>query len=215
MTHDPQPPPAANRSAQAYQAISQMIRQQKLRAGERVVEAKLAEMLGVSRTPMREALQRLEGEGMVVKTAHRSYAVRQVDLAEYLHSLRVREALEPEAAALAVGRIDPERMVAVGREIEALQRAAAYHTDDHWRSDDNLHELFLVACGNPVMARIIRGLRAATRLFEATRLADRLGADNSEHLEILAALKAEDAKRVRRALQTHLRSLHRFALDHV
>jgi len=78
--------------------------EERLRADDAIVEARLAETLGVSRTPLREALQRLEGEGMVVKTG-RSYMVRRVDLGEYLKSLKVRQVMEPEAAALAVGHV--------------------------------------------------------------------------------------------------------------
>ena len=204
-----------NLSSQAYRAVSDLIRSRRLRGGEIIVEAKLAEMLGTSRTPLREALQRLEGEGLIVKNATRSFVVRHVDLSEYLQSLKVRELLEGEAAALAVGHIDPAAMQAVRREIEELATASAYHTDAHWRSDDNLHELFATACGNPVMAQTIRSLRVTTRLFEIARLADRVGPDTEEHLEILAAFEATDARHARRAVHAHLRSLSRHALQSV
>lgn len=192
-----------------------MIRSRRLRGGEIIVEAKLAEVLGTSRTPLREALQRLEGEGLIVKNATRSFVVRHVDLAEYLQSLKVRELLESEAAALATGHIKPEAMQMVRREIEELASATTYHTDAHWRSDDNLHGLFASACGNPVMAQMIRSLRVTTRLFEIARLADRVGPDNVEHLQILGALEANEARSARRAVQVHLRSLYRDAVQSV
>ncbi len=62
-----------------------MIRDRRLKGGESIIEARLADTLGISRTPLREALQRLEGEGLVRKVANRSYIVRHVDLSEYLH----------------------------------------------------------------------------------------------------------------------------------
>ncbi len=207
-----QPQPDHYLSSQAYRAVSELIRSRRLRGGEIIVESKLAEVLGISRTPLREALQRLEGEGLIVKNASRSFAVRHVDLSEYLHSLKVRELLEAEAAALAVGRIGNDAMKAVRREIGELTAAATYHTDAHWRSDDNLHDLFASACGNPVMANMIRSLRVTTRLFEIARLADRVGPDSEEHMEILDALEAGDARRARRAVQAHVRSLTRHAL---
>ena len=58
---------APNLSARAYAALSDMIRRHKLKGGDIVLESRIAESLGVSRTPLREALQRLEGEGLVVK----------------------------------------------------------------------------------------------------------------------------------------------------
>ncbi len=206
-------PGALNLSNQAHDAISEMIRRRRLRGGEVIVEARLAEHLSISRTPLREALQRLEGEGLVVKGTGRSFIVRHVDLGEYLQSLKVREILEGEAAVLAAGHIPKAAIAAVGSEIETLRAATPYHTDDHWRSDDNLHRLFADHCGNEVLSRLIEGLRVATRLFEIARLADRLEADSAEHLQILEALAAEDGKAARKAVQAHIRSLMKFALE--
>jgi DNA-binding GntR family transcriptional regulator len=201
-----------NLSNLAYNSLSELIRTRRLKGGVPIIEAKLAEGLGLSRTPLREALQRLEGEGLVVKTANRSFMVRAVDLAEYLQSLRVREILEAEAAVLALGRVPPGRINAARREIAELMAATSYHTDAHWRSDDRVHTLYAEACGNAVLAQMIASLRVTTRLFEIARLADRLGPDSREHRDILDAIEAGDARRTRRAVQAHLRSLTRFAV---
>lgn len=201
-----------NLSSLAYAALSRMIHGHGLRGGEVILEAKLAEQLKISRTPLREALQRLEGEGLVLKNASRSYVVRGVDLAEYLQSLKVREILEPEAAVLATGRIAPSALAQVRAKIAALNAEPSYVREAHWRSDASLHNLFIDACGNQVMMQMIRGLRATTHLFEVARLQDRLIPDNTEHILILDALEAEDARAVRKAVQNHIRSLHRFAL---
>lgn len=204
-----------NLSNLAYRAVSEMIRGRRLKGGELIVEAKLAEILGISRTPLREALQRLEGEGLVVKAANRSFMVRNVDLGEYLQSLKVREILEGEAAFLAAGRLSQSKLRVVHTEIEELMAATSYHTDAHWRSDDTVHGLYIDGCGNAVMGQMIRSLRVTTRLFEIARLADRVGPDSIEHLDIVEALAAEDAKRARKAAQAHIRSLSKFALDNI
>jgi DNA-binding GntR family transcriptional regulator len=201
-----------NLSGLAHRAVSDMIRDRRLRGGEQIIEARLADILGISRTPLREALQRLEGEGLVRKAANRSFIVRSVDLAEYLHSLRVRELLESDAAAQAVGHVPGERMAAVRHEITTLLAATAYHKDAHWKSDDSLHGLYIDHCGNPVMADFIRGLRVTTRLFEIAKLKDRLDPDSAEHLAILEALEAGDRRAVRHAVQFHLKSLRDFTL---
>ena len=112
----------ASLSNRAYTAISEMIHSRRLRGGEVIIETRLAELLGVSRTPLREALQRLEGEGLVTKHANRSFMVRQVDLSEYLQSLKVREILEAEALINAFGRIDETELRAAQEEIEELAR---------------------------------------------------------------------------------------------
>ena len=176
-----------------------------------LVEARLADALGISRTPLREALQRLEGEGWLRKTANRSFQVREVDLREYLQSVKVREMLEPEAAMLAAGAISAERLHAIRHSVTELGNPEQ-HTDAHWRSDDEVHGVYLDACGNPVLADTIRLLRNATRLFEITRLSDRVAADAREHLVIVDALASEDRRQIRRAVQAHLKSLVRFSL---
>lgn len=196
-----------------YTSVTAMIRRRQLRGGHSIVEAKLAAQLGVSRTPLREGLQRLEGEGLVVKGGGRSFVVRHVDLGEYLQSLKVREILEPEAAEAACGHIPEDEIAAVRREIAGLQTGSrSVHTDAHWQSDDALHELFARNSGNDVLAQMIRRLRVTTRLFEIARLQDRVAPDLREHAQILDALERRDGKAARKAAQAHIRSLQRFAL---
>lgn len=201
-----------NLSSLAHRAISDMIRDRRLKGGEAIVEARLADAMGISRTPLREALQRLEGEGLVRKIANRSYIIRHVDLGEYLHSLKVREVLESEAAALAVGAIPAEAIAAVRQEIKALLKATKYSMSAHWQADDNLHGLAIDHCGNPVMAEMILSLRVTMRLYEIAKLQDRLVPDQTEHLAILDALECGNRRGVRAAVEQHCRSLREFAL---
>ncbi|MEM9811843.1 MAG: GntR family transcriptional regulator, partial [Pseudomonadota bacterium] len=102
------PRTAPTLSEKAYRALSRMIQQRDLPSGTPILEVQLADYLGISRTPLRQALQRLESEGLLRKLESRSYVVRQVELKEYLQSLKVREILEAEAAALAIGRVDKD-----------------------------------------------------------------------------------------------------------
>ncbi len=157
-------------------------------------------------------MQRLEGEGLLLKAANRSYSVRKVDLGEYLQSLRVREVLEAEAAAQAAGRVPPAAIAPVRAAVLALERLDPYDTHAHWACDDQVHNLFIDACGNAVMAQILRNLRITTRLFEIAALADRLGPDSREHLAILDALQAADPEAARAATAAHARSLFDFAI---
>jgi DNA-binding GntR family transcriptional regulator len=204
---------AQSLAAKAYEAIADLIRRRKLKGGEVIVETRLAALLNVSRTPLREALLRLEGEGLVVRGSGRSLIVRYVDLKEYLQSLRVRELVEPEAAGLACGRVPLADIQRVRGEIKGLMNLQPYDVEAHWRSDGNLHELFISACGNEVLIRIIRQLRITTHLFEIARLSDRLGPDSTEHLAILEALERADPRTARKAAQAHIKSLYRFALE--
>lgn len=199
-------------SEKAYLALSRMIQERALPVGRPIVEARLAEQLGVSRTPLRQALQRLEGEGLLRKLESRSYVVRRVELREYLHSLKVREILEAEAADLAIGRVDPGDIARIRAYVAEVQNRVPYDMLAHWRSDDQVHNLYIRACGNQVLQDILQSLRTTTKLFEIERLSERLKPDSSQHEEILGALEAANAAEARAAVKRHMQSLAEFAI---
>lgn len=192
---------------QAHDTITHMIMNHTLRGGDVIVEARLAADLGISRTPLREALQRLEGEGLLTKHDSRNFMVRRVDMREYLQSLKLRLLIETDAAATAALAIPQARLDAMRGELEALQSETSCHTEAHWLSDDRLHSMILEYCGNDVAARVIGQLRATTRLFEVEALSSRLGHDCTEHLRIVAALEARSPERAHDEMKRHLQSL--------
>jgi DNA-binding GntR family transcriptional regulator len=200
-------------SEQAYIALSRMIQERELPGGQAIVEAQLAHMLGVSRTPLRQALQRLESEGLLQKLESRSYVVRRVELKEYLQSLKVRELLEAEAVELAINRIDPAAIARARLHVREVRDRVPYNILAHWQSDDEVHGLFIDACTNSVIRDILRSLRVATKLFEIERLSERLKPDSSQHERILDALESGDRQKAREAVVSHLRSLADFALE--
>lgn len=190
-----------------------MIYQHRLKGGEIIVEARIADMLGISRTPLREALQRLEGEGLVAKASNRSFVVRQVDLIEYLQSLKVLEFLEPEAATLSIGRVHHGALRSVRAEIESARAERKVPPDTVLHIDEAVHGLYTDHCGNSALRQTIRSLRIATRLFGEMRWNGRREKSFGDHLAIVDALEAEDVKRARRAVQQHIRTLHRHGLS--
>ena len=200
-------------SEKAYRALSLMIQERELPSGKLIIESNLAKKLGVSRTPLRQALQRLESEGLLRKLESRSYIVRRVEVREYLHSLKVREILEAEAVELAMGRIDIIKIEQVQSYLQIVQNQKPYDMLAHWRSDDQVHNLFIDACGNLVMQDILKSLRITTKLFEIERLSERLMPDSRQHETILETLKATDSLASRTAVKEHLRSLAEFAID--
>jgi DNA-binding GntR family transcriptional regulator len=199
-------------SEQAYRALSRMIQERDLPSGQPIVEVQLAARLGISRTPIRQALQRLEGEGLLRKTEGRSYVVRRVELKEYLQSLKVREILEAEAAALATGQIEPAAIARARANQRAVAARRPYDMLAHWQSDDEVHDLFISACGNQVIRDVLHSLRVTTKLFEIERLTERLEPDVRQHEAILDALEAGEAEAARAAVVAHLRSLFDFAI---
>lgn len=198
--------PTKNLADQAYEQISGLILHRQLTGGTFLIEERLAELLRISRTPMREAILRLAAEGLVVKKGSRSYAVRSVTAAEFFQSHKVRELLEPEAVELAIGNISAEEIKELRDRIEVLAEAEVQERA-HWEVDDRLHLLFADRSENPVMANIIRQVRVTTRLFEVSNPLRRVHRDGEEHLAILAAISDGDIKGARKAMQRHVRNL--------
>lgn len=194
-------------SDQVRQRISELIHSRTLVGGHVIIEQRLAEELGVSRTPLREALQRLEGEGMVQKSSGRSYMVRKVDFPEYIQSFKVRYILEPEASALAVDHAPDEALDMLRSDMVKLGASEGKHTSKHWRLDDALHQLIGRYCGNQVLFQTIETLRVTTRLYEIEDVRQRVDKDLAQHLAVLDALAARDAAGARKAMRIHIKSL--------
>ncbi len=205
-------PPEASRPAgtsladQAYAKVVDMIVHRHVSGGEILVEGRLAEALQLTRTPLREALVRLEGEGLLVKQANRSFAVRLVGAAEFFQSLKVRQYLETKAVVLAIGKVTAKDINALRRRIKRLAKVTA-HNPEHWILDNDLHDWLADSSGNAVLAQIIRRLRRTTQLFEIGRPFDRAPADAEEHLAILQAVEEGDAKAAEAAVLDHLRTI--------
>ena len=202
-----------NLSGHAYDALVDLIRCRKLKAGSPIIETRLSEALGVSRTPLREALQRLEGEGIVQKGAGRSYRVRRVELEEYLQTFKIREVLEIEAAVMAMGRIPAPLIQKVRRELEESLTLGEAVQPVHWFTDDDVHGLYVNHCGNDVLRRFLRLLRTTTRLFDIDKLPPRVTKDYVEHRKIVDALELKDQRLVVKAIRGHFKSVVADALS--
>ncbi len=196
----------------AYDILSRLVLTRQLPGGSAMVEGRLAEQLGISRTPIREAMLRLAAEGLLIKQGARSYAVRGVHSVEFFQALRVRELIESEAIELAIGRVPPEVIADLRVKILELGRLDKQDTA-HWEMDDRLHLLFPQALNNAVMARIIRQLRMTTRLFELTSPSGRVAKDAAEHVAILDAFASGNGRSARTAIATHLRNVTAEMLD--
>ena len=196
-----------------YGKLCRDILGRRLAGGETLMEGRLAESMGVSRTPMREALSRLEGQGLLVRQVNGAFAVRQVSASEFFQALKVRLMLEPEAAATAALNPGPPT-----REIAALRtRIGRLSADErqaapHWDADDSLHRLVADMAENAVLAATIESLRQTTRLLEVLRPFDRVAADAQEHEQVLRAIERHDAAAARQAMTLHLKGLEQFVL---
>lgn len=194
----------------AYRQLLDMILNGALEAGAIVQERRLAKALSVSRTPLRDALFRLEGEGFLIRRGEGALQVKTVTLEDYTHALRVRITLEREAARLAAGNLPTAHLLAIRGRIEAIL-AAAQAADgpqptraDLDEVDDMLHDAIAAASGNPLLADLIRSVRLRSRLFGLERRPSRIQQIGAEHLALLDALGAGDPVAAAQAMERHL-----------
>lgn len=193
-------------AGQAYQQLFEMIQLGRLPAGTLLQERNLAEALDISRTPVREALSRLEHEGFAVRVARGQLAVKAPSVHEYMEILRVRALLEGESAWHAATRLDLDAIEVLTQQVTSLlETPPEARTSEHLhRVDDALHNGIAVAADNQLLARMVADLRLKTRVFDLVQVPERFEPGCREHLTILERLRSRDAEGARAAMETHI-----------
>jgi DNA-binding GntR family transcriptional regulator len=201
-------PAAASLADRAYVAIRDQLIMLDIRPNEPIDDDALARDLGVGRTPVREALKRLEGDRLVVSFPRRGTFATGVDITDLAHISEIRVQLEPLAARRAAERSvralrdDLEAMAA---SIEALDVTTLDRTE-LMRWDLAVHRAFYRASGNPHLEDVlVRHDNLATRIF--CLFLDRLTTVDqhvAEHVDLLRAIAAGDADRAERLARDHV-----------
>lgn len=187
-------------AAEAHRRIIGMILEGQLPAGAALQEARLGEALGMSRTPVREAIKRIESEGLAVQSG-RFLRVRSLGRPEVEEVFFLRLALEPAAARAAIG-LPAETLSAMEARVRAL--LAGTSDEDLWSLDDAFHGMILEAAGNRAATDVVVGLRRRTAMFDHAQVPERTRRGMEEHLGILAALAARDADAAGALMQAHV-----------
>jgi len=179
----------------------------RLQPNERLVEAELIELLGVSRTAVRTALVRLAQEGLVVHERNRGARVRYVDETEAVEIVLARAALEALAVRQAAERATPEDVEEL-RAILGEMRARLDEGDLLGASDENavLHSKLLELSGNQTVIRLVGGLKSQLVRFQYRTILvpGRSARSFEEHSAIVDAVAAGDADEAEAAMRRHL-----------
>ncbi|MDB5847826.1 MAG: hypothetical protein JWP29_1578 [Rhodoferax sp.] len=204
--------PAESVSELTYQALFQLVTSRQIEPGDVIEERRLAERFEVSRTPMRAAISRLLGEGVLQQLSNGVVVVREVGLTEYLELLAIRLLLESEAASLAALRAPLPVLARIEEGLqttlrEVLAAEAAGQADAERRLDDEIHEVVVAHCGNQSLARFIAEIHKRIRMRGLERAPDRLVPACHEHLALVHALQARDAGAARQAMMAHLENV--------
>jgi DNA-binding GntR family transcriptional regulator len=198
----------------AYLTLKDSILHGQLKRGERLSEARLMREFNIGRTPLREALNLLEREGLVVSQPNSGYSVANLDIDAVCDLLVVREGLDALAAEIAVETAteeDMSKLADVMQEIEALDRVHT-RTPDVYAQELELglkvHEVILGMTRNDALKEITQRVYDQLRLalWVEVRWIDQWKLAVEEHRAIVAAILARDAKGAVEAARAHIRS---------
>ncbi|MBP1849210.1 GntR family transcriptional regulator [Rhizobium halophytocola] len=202
-----------NLTQHVYERLIEILILGELRPGDVITERKMAERLNASRTPVREALGRLEAEGLVYKQASRGVTVSPFSAEKFIEILNIRQLLEGEAARLAAGNIETAEFAEIRRHQSELATMKDPSLADIWQADDVLHGAIAKASGNELLANMIRDLRRLTHVFNAYRTAGRKGFTAPDSAALLNALEGGDAAAAQAAMVEHIAVVKTEILD--
>ncbi|MDY0884436.1 GntR family transcriptional regulator [Dongia soli] len=182
--------------ASVYESLKGMIVTGDLQPGTRVTESELAERLNVSRTPVREALNRLEQDGLVVGRPRQGYTVKDFDLHTFREAFEIRELLDGYAAELATANIDAagkERLRGMVQECERLAALSDHSTEAMFAELQlgiDIHRVIAEIGGNETLCQVLSGLFDKCQHYVWMELLwlDEWKAARDEHMEIVEAI---------------------------
>jgi DNA-binding GntR family transcriptional regulator len=206
--------PSRSSASEAYERLLAEIEDGELTAGVRLREADLAERLSISRTPIREALKRLELQGLVVHEPHHGAVVASLDYAQVVELYYMREVLEGTAARLAAQH-------ATSVEINVLHGMTERDLDlvdkpkDLARTNRAFHHQIRDAARNRYVAHALENLRLSLALLAGTTLGSpgRGRAAGDEHATIVTRIAARDQAGAEDAARAHIQAAFRSRIE--
>ena len=178
-----------------------------LTAGEKVPERALCDKLGVSRTPMREALKVLAADGLLTLEPNRGARVRAITLDDLEEVFPLMGALEALAGELACANITDAQMTELRQTHELMLEC--FHASDlsgYFRHNQRIHEIIMQAAGNATLSSMVQSLAVRVRRarYLANMSSERWQQAVAEHEEIIMALDVRDGQRLGAILKRHL-----------
>lgn len=196
-----------------YEQLKMQILQGIIKPGTRMMEVELADDMGVSRTPVREAIRKLEKEGLVTIEPRRGAYASEISLKDMVDTLEVREDLEGLAAALAAERITPEQVKEL-EDITARYREAieAKDTESIIHYDEIFHKHIVSCAENETLSQITGTVQELALRFRYFYYDDfsRYESMPGEHRAILAAISSGDTDAARETAEKHVNHLKSF-----
>lgn len=208
--------PVPTLGATAYRRLREMILDGTLASGTRLQEKTFADRLGVSRTPVREAIGQLVSEGLVTRSDGGAPTVSRLSLTDLLEILHVRRLLECETARQAAqSNASTENLLEIRKIIAGFLSGPRPDTERHVALDDRLHVTLARMAGSRLLTNMISGLKTKTRTFDQGFIPERFEPGCQEHFAIIDAVVANDAAAAEDSMRLHLTNVRESIIGHI
>ena len=190
-----------------FNTLRDAILRGELKPGERLMEMHLANKLGVSRTPIREAIRMLEQEGLAVTIPRKGAQVARMTEKDLQDVLEVRDALDELAVSSACAHITEEQMNELRETVKEFEKAIqSGDVRKMVRADEDFHNVIYRAADNPKLETIVKNLREQMYRYRYEYIKDHTDYKQlvREHAEIIEGFERRDETYVRAVMHTHL-----------
>ena len=196
-----------------YEQLKMQILTGHITPGTRMMEVDLADEMGVSRTPVREAIRKLEKEGLVTIEPRRGAYASDISIKDMVDTLEVREDLESLSAYLAAQRMTEEQVEELSKVTEGYSEAIKNgDTENMIHYDEMFHKCIVAGSGNKTLMQISETVQELTLRFRYMYYDDftRYGSMPNEHMHIVEAIREGNATAARSAASNHVNRLKVF-----
>ncbi len=198
-----------------FENLRSSILEGKLKAGQRLMEVQLADQLGVSRTPIREAIRKLELEGLVVMLPRKGAYVANMSFKDLIDVLEIRASLEGLAASLAAERRDEHviELEKVAKEFEESVKNS--DLENVLKKDIEFHEKIFSMANNKRLSQLINSLWEQVHRFRVTYVSNFEATQSlvEEHYRILEAIKSGDCEQAKKYATEHIELAEQFFVE--
>ena len=198
-----------------YEQLKRQILTGEITPGTRMMEVELADEMGVSRTPVREAIRKLEKEGLVTIEPRKGAYASDISVKDMIDTMEVREHLESLAAHLAAMTMTEEQREELERITEGYTQAI-YNNDmeEMIHYDELFHKGIVYASGNKTLIQVSEAVQELSLRFRYLYYDDlsRYGSMPMEHKEILEAIENRDAEAAKECAKNHVKRLKDFVI---
>jgi DNA-binding GntR family transcriptional regulator len=203
-------------AGRAYEYIKRSIIDSSLKPGADISDAEIAARLGISRTPVREAMRQLELEGLVLHAPHRGWTVCMQQARDIQEMFEIKESLETMLVRQAVMNLTAEDKAVLVKSMASLEDATTRKDLDAWlAADECLQDTLFAAASNVRAKQIVASLNAQWHWIwlRLISLEDRMNQSAKEHRAILDQVLAGDAEGAARLMSGHITSVKRYLLS--